>query len=453
MSRIDADASAPHAGPTPAPLGRRTWTAIVIMGLVGQVAWVIENLYLNLFVYETITDNPNAIALMVAVSAVTATTAAFVVGAWSDRRGTRRPFIVTGYVLWGLSTMAFGLASAETVARWVPAASAVTAAVVAVVLIDALMSFLGGGANDASFNAWVTDTTDVDNRGRVEGVLQVLPLVALLLVFGALDPLTKAGAWNTFFVVVGAVVVLAGLGALLLVRDSPKLAREHAGMFRAMLGDLTPTAVRGNPWLYLALAALGLIGISSQVVMPFLIIYIQHYLRIDAYALVLAVVVLGSAVAGVLGGRVIDRIGKVRAMPLATAIYVVGLLLVYPARGITPLIAAGLVFMSGSILVTAAIAAAVRDYTPLDRAGAVQGLRMVFFVLIPMIIGPFIGAAVIRNADQTYEDLGQVRQVPTPGIFLAAAAVGLFALVPMLALRRHEVRAGPAKPEGAAPDG
>ncbi len=50
---------------------------------------------------------------------------------------------------------------------------------------------------------------------------------------------------------------------------------------------------------------------------------------------------------------------------------------------------------------------------------------MVFFVLIPMVIGPFIGAAVIRGADEYYEELGQLRQVPTPGIFLAAAVVAV----------------------------
>ena len=86
--------------------------------------------------------------------------------------------------------------------------------------------------------------------------------------------------------------------------------------------------MRRNPGLILTLCTLGVIGISSQVFLPFLLIYIQYTLHIEAYALVLAVVLLtGSAVAGVLGGRVIDRVGKLRAMIPALGIYVVGLLL------------------------------------------------------------------------------------------------------------------------------
>ena len=49
-----------------------------------------------------------------------------------------------------------------------------------------------------------------------------------------------------------------------------------------------------------------------------------------------------------------------------------------------------------------------------------------------------LGAAVIRNSDSTYVELGVVKTVPTPGIFLAAAVV-LLLLVPfVLALRKQE---------------
>ena len=205
-----------------------------------------------------------------------------------------------------------------------------------------------------------------------------------------------------------------------------------------MVHGLRPSAVRADPDLYVALAALAIVGISSQIFLPYLLIYIQNYLQIDAYALVLAVVLVGASVAGILGGRVIDRIGKVNAMLPAAGIYVAGLVLTFLARGLVPLIGAGLVLMSGFLLSQAAIAASVRDYTPPDRVGTVQGLRMVFFVALPMVIGPAIGAAVIKNADATYVELGQIKQVPTPGIFLAAALVVLLVVIPVLALRKRQ---------------
>ena len=53
-------------------LGGRRWGALLGLGLVGQLAWTIENMYLNLFVYNTILADAAVIADMVAASAVTA---------------------------------------------------------------------------------------------------------------------------------------------------------------------------------------------------------------------------------------------------------------------------------------------------------------------------------------------------------------------------------------------
>ncbi|MFN8067200.1 MAG: MFS transporter [Mycolicibacterium insubricum] len=421
----------------PTALGTRTWFGIVIIGLVGQIAWTVENLYLNVFVYDTITDDPTVIATMVAASAISATLATFLIGPLSDRIGKRRVFIVGGYVLWGVSTMLFGFITVDSVAAIIPAVSAITAAATAVILLDCVMSFLGAGANDASFNAWVTDITSPSNRGRVESVLAVLPLISMLLVFGGLDGLTKSGDWRMFFIVVGALMIVAGLVALALIRDAPGEPSQTDSLLRSIVHGLRPSTVRTNPPLYWTLVAFAILGTSTQVFLPYLIIYVQRYLRIDAYALVLAVVLTGASVVSVLGGRIIDRVGKVAFMLPAAGLYLVGLALMTFARGLLPVIAAGLVLMSGFMLSMATIGAAVRDFSPPDRVGMVQGLRMIAMVLIPMVIGPFIGAAVIRGADEYYEDLGQLKQVPTPGIFIAAAVVVLFIVIPVAALRRR----------------
>src|SRR4051812_6886955 len=95
-------------------LGARVWTSLIVIGLVGQLAWTVENMYLNVFVYDTITDDPNVLALMVAVSAIVATVSTMVVGAASDRVRRRRIFIAVGYILWGLSTAAFGFVSVDS---------------------------------------------------------------------------------------------------------------------------------------------------------------------------------------------------------------------------------------------------------------------------------------------------------------------------------------------------
>ena len=455
------EAPVSRAVAAPAPSARtsaipaRTWSALVVIGLVGQLAWTVENMYLNVFVYNTITTDPTVIAVLVAASAVAATLATFLMGAASDRVGTRRPFIALGYVLWGAATAAFGLVQPGT---GMLAAQAVGAAVVAIVLLDCLMSFLGATANDAAFNAWVTDSTVPSNRGRVDGVLAVMPLMAMLLVFGALDGLTQAGQWQAFFGIVGGLTAGVGILAWFLVREPERIESNPDGYLRAVVHGLRPATLRAHPRLYTVLAAWAVVGVSTQVFLPYLIIYIQRYLGIDDYAIILASVLILAAIASVIGGRIIDRVGKRRAILPAVSLLIVGLIGMFFARDMIAVIIAGTLMMSGFMVSYAAFGASVRDETPRDRVGTVQGLRMVAVVLVPMVIGPFLGASVIVGADETYVDLGVVKQVPTPWIFLAAAVVAAFVIVPVRALRRFPSFEGEAtspvreEPRATAPD-
>ena len=428
----------------PPALGARAWATVVLVGLVGQLAWTIENMYLNVFVYNTITTDPTVIAVLVAASAVAATLATLTVGAWSDRVGRRREFIAAGYVLWGATTAAFGLVKPQLpdgVALGAPeAARAVGVAVVTIVVLDCVMSLFGSGANDAAFNAWVTDSTTEHNRGKVDGVLATMPLLAMLIVFGALDPLTQGGHWMAFFSIIGGVTALVGVVAWFGLRQ-PSRPRPGGSYLSTVIHGLRPSTMRANPPLYLALAAWAVLGTSTQVFLPYLIIYVQRYLRIDGYAIVLGSVLLTAALISALGGRVLDRVGPSRGILPIMGIYVVGLLAMFPARGMLPVIGAGIVMMSGFMLGVAALSATVRNLTPPARAGEVQGLRMIAAVLVPMVVGPFIGAAVISGADETFVDLGVTKQVPTPWIFPAAALVAVLIVIPVHVLRRTQARA------------
>lgn len=428
-------------GRPPTGLRTRTWVTIVLVGLIGQVAWTVENMYLNVFVYDTITDNPHVIATLVAASAVAATLATMLIGVASDRARTRRPFIAVGYILWGLTTAAFGLVQPADGAA--ATAQAVGLAVVAIVVLDCVMSFFGSGASDGAFNAWVTESTVPANRGRVDGVLAIMPLLAMLIVFGALDGLTKDGQWSLFFGIVGGATAVVGVIAWFLVRDVPGAGVTTDGYFPALVYGLRPRTMAANPRLYVTLAALAIFGISTQVFLPYLIIYIQRYLRIDGYAIILGSVLILASVASVLGGRVIDRVGKVRAILPMVGIMIAGMVAMFFVRDMLGVIIAGTVMIGGMMLTGAAISATVRDATPADRVGMVQGLRMIAATLIPMVIGPFIGAAVIVGANETFQDLGVTKQVPTPWIFLAAAAVAAFVIIPVMLLRRLPAPTGP----------
>ena len=419
-------------------LGARKWAAFIIVGLFGQFAWTIENMYFNVFLYNTISTDPGYIAAMVGWSAAAATVTTLLMGALSDRLGRRRVFICGGYILWGASTAAFGFITPENAARLFPGANAAAAAAVMVVVLDCLMTFFGSTANDAAFNAYVTDATRPENRGRVESVLAILPLVSMLIIFGLFDPLTRQGRWRAFFGIFGAAVTAAGLLSLLLVRDDPALRPRRDSYFKNLLYGLRPSVLRENPELYLSFAAFCLFSAAVQVFFPYLIIYIQNYLGITDYAVVLGLVLITASLVSVLSGRLIDRFGKLRFVVPAAGIMLLGLVGMYFARSSVAVIAAGAVMMSGYMMCAAALSANIRDWTPADKAGHFQGIRMIFAVLLPMMIGPSIGALVIKGGSGTYMELGQVKIVPTPGIFLAAGAMLLLIALPLLALKRRE---------------
>ena len=95
--------------------------------------------------------------------------------------------------------------------------------------------------------------------------------------------------------------------------------------------------------------------------------------------------------------------------------------------------------MCGFLGTGAVLGAMIRAQTPQNKAGMFQGLRIVGQVLIPGVIGPAIGAAVLSGADTVVGDDGTTSFIPNKYIFLAAfvAALAVFAvLIPML--RRKE---------------
>ena len=419
-------------------LGARKWLTLILVGLFGQFAWTIENMYFNVFLYNTISTDPDYIARMVAWSAVAATVTTLLMGALSDRVGKRKVFICAGYILWGLSTAAFGYITKENAARLFPAANAAAAAATMVVVLDCVMTFFGSTANDGAFNAYVTDVTDSTNRGKAESVLAILPLISMLIIFGLFDGLTQQGRWKEFFNIFGFAVTGVGLLSLVLVKDEPGLEPRKDSYFKNLLYGLRPSVMRENPELYLSFAAFCVFSVAVQVFFPYLIIYIQNYLGITDYAIVLGVVLILASAVSVVSGRYIDRLGKLRFAVPAVAIMLAGLAGMYFARSQAGVMAAGTVMMGGYMMVSAALGANIRDWTPEGKVGHFQGIRMIFAVMLPMVIGPAIGAAVIKGSDSTYIELGQVKTVPTPGIYLAAAAVLLLVFIPIFLLKKKE---------------
>ena len=408
---------------------KRFWIALFVFSLIGQIAWVVENMYFNVFIYHMFNASQNDIALMVQASAVAATVTTLLIGALSDRLGKRKAFITVGYILWGVSILVFAALRVDWIAKLFPAAAENTAkaasiGVALVIIFDCIMTFFGSSANDACFNAWLTDSTDETNRGKAEGINAMMPLVAILVVFGGTMWTQKSNAahWTILFLIIGGIVLVSGVLGFFLI-DEKKIERQTDGYFSTLFYGFRPRVIRENADLYLALLSFTIFGISIQVFMPYLILYYTEALHLDNYVLIMAPAIVLAAVATALYGRIYDRIGYRKTLVPALLVLMLGYAVLYLFRNTTLVFLGSLLMMCGYLGGMAVFGARVRDCTPAGMAGRFQGLRIIGQVLIPGVVGPEIAKLVLKGAETVANDDGTFSFIPNENIFLWAGIV------------------------------
>ena len=420
------------------------YLALVIFSLVGQVAWVVENMYLNVFIYKMFSASAGAISAMVAASAIAATVTTLLIGALSDKLGKRKLFICGGYILWGISIWSFALIRTDVINALFPAAvSAAAVGISLVIVVDCIMTFFGSSANDACFNAWLTDSTDETNRGAVEGINAMMPLIAILVVFGGFMGLDQnlQGTWTIIFGVIGTVVLALGIAGFFLIEDKAVKSAENANYFANIFYGFRPSVVRSNKVLYVSLLGFALFNIAIQIFMPYLILYYNVSLGMENYVLIMAPAILLAAVFTAFYGRVYDKYGFRAAVIPAMGLLMAGFVVLYLCKATLPVFIGSLLMMCGYLSGMAVFGALLRDHTPENRAGMFQGLRIVGQVLVPGVIGPAIGAAVLKNAETIVNSDGTTSFVPNETIFLAAllaAAVVWVILVPLFRMTKKK---------------
>ena len=419
--------------------------ALVIFCLTGQVAWVVENMYFNVFIYKMFHASAEAISAMVAASAIAATVTTVLIGALSDKVGKRKIFICGGYIIWGVTIWSFSLIRLDVINALFPAVTSAAAVGVSLTIImDCVMTFFGSAANDACFNAWLTDVTDESNRGSVEGINAMMPLVAILVVFGGFMSfdLNKAESWTTIFNIIGIVVIAIGVAGIWLIQDPKIETSENQNYFGNIFYGFRPTVVKTNRMLYFTLIAVAVFNISIQIFMPYLILYYSVTLGMDNYVLIFAPAIILAAVFTALYGKVYDRKGFQTAIVPTLVLLMVGYVGLYFFRTTIPVFLASLVMMCGYLGTGAMLGAKVRTHTPESKSGMFQGLRIFGQVLIPGVIGPAIGAAVLKNAATILNDDGTTSFVPNENIFLVALIAIVFAWVALIPLMKKEKRHG-----------
>lgn len=458
---MEKTAQTPAAKST--PLGKKIWACAIVFGLIGQIAWVVENMFFAKFGQDLFDTRGNlyftVTTLMVILSAVTATATTIFAGGLIDKTGKRKPFITVGYVLWGVTIMLFAAIPIDFSddRSW--------GIITVLVVLDCVMTFFGSTANDAAFNTWVADVTDVSNRGKVNTILSVMPVIATVLVFGIGMFTYDSGATVTnelgevikvpiferdplniklFFIIMGIFPMIGGLLSFFMMKDAPGIIKNsNPNYLKETFYGFRPSVVKENKMMYVTLGTVCLLGIAQQIFMSYLINFIEKTLGITNYILPLAVIiVVGAVITGVLG-VFFDKCGRKHFYYPLLAILVVGAIVVYcmkfmDSSAYLPILIVGGSVLLGAILsVSGALTASFQDYIPKGAEGRFQGVRMCFTVLIPMALGIGIAQAVGVNSLDAHS-AGQMQ--PPFELFLAAAIVVACAAIPLFWVRKDSDR-------------
>jgi len=409
-------------------LGKKTWLSIILFSLCGQIAWTIENMLFNVFIQEEFNATLNDIALMVSLSAVAATVTTLLMGALSDRVGKRKIFICMGYLLWGLSIMGFALLKVNTISNiFGTAVNALALGVGLTIAFDCVMTFFGSTANDAAFNAWMTDISDDSNRGRIEGINSAMPLMAVLVVFGGNMLISSSdNHWTILFLTIGIIVLAVGIIGFFTIKDKEMEAKKDESYFKNIFYGLRPKVIKENKRLYIILLGFMIFCTSVQVFMPYLILYFQNTIHLENYVLVFAPAIIVAAVFTFFYGRFIDKYGFTKMVIISMALYLVGLVLLIIFSNVALVFIGTMLMMSGYLSATACFNAAIRNHTPKEQVGLFQGIRIIVQVLIPMLIGPWIGSLLSGNSSEGFLGVAGDSYTPSSLVFLGALVVGIF---------------------------
>lgn len=462
------------------PLGDRlsplNWFNVCLFCLIGGIAWNLENMYFNTFLYNEVyatatkeavlgaMEPSTAVSRMVALSAVTAVVTTFIMGTISDRMKNRKVFISIGYIVWGAITASFGFITKENVATIFGLTDAVqilTFTVWTVIIMDMVMTFMGSTSNDSAFNAWVTDITTPTTRPKVETAFTFVGFVAMGIVMGA-GTAAQSGAvsYKAFFGLLGLLVAIAGVVGLFTLKEPAHVVKEEkkTSYWADLFYGFRPSVIKENSTLYLILAAMCLFNCAFQVFFPYLIVYLQYVvlessvnkeLMADSLPTVIIVGVIAVAVlvAGIIVLMKLSAKKKLLGIMPAVACLIIGLLILSTSTNLYVMLVGIAPTFIGYLVLTIQFGATIRDFTPPEKTGLFQGIRMIFFVLIPMVVGPKIGDIACRSAGAKYlqtnivagEEVITELSVPDAKMFLYSAVVAVLVFIPLFILTKRNL--------------
>jgi MFS family permease len=360
-----------------------------------------------------------------------------------------------GYILRGIFTIAFGLTEFITSGSIGRDATLIMTAGIAVVSADAIMSFFGSMGNDIGFNAWINDNMNDNNRGQLGAAVATQPIIGTILgtVVGGML-VGENDNYMRLFLVMGGAIIVFGLFSLFGMKDVDYLKPAKKGSFWQQFFSIFNfkkyIALKELAWVNLALAVY---FIAFNMYFAHIGNYMIYYLGfkpdmmgyIEGIGLVLAMLCT-IPVTKLLNHRKEPKVAIISVLVNSLGVAILGLFVrpgnIDPKSIWNPVLLIGVFLLGvGYVLFLQSITVWSKQLYPEDSRGQFEGIRILFFVLIPMIIAPLLANPIIKRSGEYVDENGFTAYLPTHTLFIAGAILVLLTLLPLIpATKKHRER-------------
>jgi MFS family permease len=165
----------------------------------------------------------------------------------------------------------------------------------------------------------------------------------------------------------------------------------------------------------------------------------QHFIQLpilDSSIVIAVAILVGGIGMSFPLGLLVDRWGRRPVALLAVVAISIGLALFSLARSLPALMLTGILWLAAYTAWSITTAAWTKDLYPEDKRGQFAGYYILFNVAFTMIPGPLLGGWLASTYGIATVIDGKPGTIPTPILFQAAALAVLFALIPLLLIKK-----------------
>jgi len=384
---------------------------VLLIGLLymgDYLFFFFEQNYFNTYLDHVLYLPELFISIMVSLSATVGLISMPLWGIASDntrtKYGRRRPFLLFGIiagfgmVLFSFAYLLFGRTQIAFI--WC-------------LIIDVLLIGIASNAFLVAERALIPDTIELEKRGRANGIINSISYIGLLIgvaflllgneLFGIPDP--RPGATGTIITQDGHMILLStggllfaivGIIGFFFIKEKPvSELPEKKKFFTELKQTFNLTELKSHKEFFKILLARVIFqsGISS--IMPFLFIFIfDQGLGTLQLLLGIAIAFPWIFIATIYLGRLSDKFGRKRFVPISMIIVSIGYLIMPFAPGNYILFVIGLPFvLVGVLSLITPLNAWSQDLLPEEKRGKFTGILNIVNT-VSQIIGSFAGGIV-----------------------------------------------------------